>query len=116
MLETFTIRPAGALPMSGKSFLVNATGAKKFVSNVSRKISGDTALTGFGPEPGCRNLVFLQHAGVINQNIQSPVLFGEVIVRLLMVLRSGNIKAQTFRGNAFVAKLRSCGFAFFRVA
>ena len=51
MLETFTIRPAGALRMSGNSFWVSAMGAKKFVSNVSRRISGDTALTGFGPEP-----------------------------------------------------------------
>ena len=51
MLETFTIRPAGDLRMSGNSFCVSATDAKKFVSKVSRNISDDTAVTGFGPEP-----------------------------------------------------------------
>src|SRR5438132_1510143 len=36
---------------SGNSVWVSATGAKRFVSHVSRMISRDTALTGFGPEP-----------------------------------------------------------------
>ena len=32
-----------------------------------------------------------------------------------MILRLGNVKTQTFRGNSFVAKFRGCGFAFFRI-
>ena len=51
MLETFTIRPAGAFRMSGNSFWVSATGARKFVVNVSRRVSGDTALVWFGAKP-----------------------------------------------------------------
>jgi hypothetical protein len=33
-----------------------------------------------------------------------------------MILGFVKIKAQAFGGNAFVAKLRSCGVAFFRIA
>ena len=42
MLDRLTIRPAGALRISGRSVCVSATTAKKLVSNVVRRSSADT--------------------------------------------------------------------------
>jgi hypothetical protein len=63
--------PCRRFAYSGNSFLVSATGAKKFVSNVSRKVSGDTALTGFGPEP----------SGEIWSSFKTPALLTKISSR-----------------------------------
>src|SRR5439155_7635128 len=52
----------------------------------------------------------------IDQNVEPAVLFGEVIVSLLVILRFGDIKAEAFRGNAFVAEGFTGCFALFRIA
>ena len=44
MLDRFTMRPAGALRIKGRSACVSATTEKKFVSKVRRRISGVTVL------------------------------------------------------------------------
>src|SRR5262249_44285426 len=64
----------------------------------------------------CRNLGLLQNTCVVNQNVQPAVPFRQVIVSLLMILRIDYVKPQIFRSDAFVAKLCSCGLAFFRIA
>ena len=44
ILDTLTMRPAGAVRISGRSACVSATTEKKFVSKVCRRISGVTVL------------------------------------------------------------------------
>ena len=63
--------------MCGNSFWVNATVAKKLVSKVSRRISGDTALAGLGTEPDDEVSLSFQTPALLTKMSRWPYFFAK---------------------------------------
>src|SRR5258708_40276414 len=117
MLETFTIRPAGDLRSSGKSFWVSATVPKKFVSNVSRRISDGRVLVRLPFGSGLLEVVLsFQMAALLMRISSRPYSFLQIVISSLMGTLICNVQLKRFNLVPCFSQFLGDGFSFLIVS